>query len=279
MNIPYAREVEVARELARQAGTLIMRYRGDELVIDYKAGDEPVTIADRAASDLVVRGLGEAFPDDVVISEETADDLRRLDARRVWYVDPIDGTRDFIRGREGFAVMIGLTENHRPVAGVVYQPVHDRMFWASGDTACFQAEDEAPRQLHVSSVTEAADIRLVASSSHRSQTIDAVKSALGISNELHIGSVGLKLCLIALGERDLYVNPSPRCKSWDTCATEAILHAAGGTMTNVHGEPLRYDLEDTWRRQGLVASNGALHAAVIERLAPLFPSARALAES
>ena len=110
---------------------------------------------------------------------------------------------------------------------------------------------------------------MVASRSNRGPALDEVKSALGIKDELAIGSVGLKLGLIASGERDLYVNPWPKCKAWDTCAPEAILVAAGGVLTDTQGDPIRYDEEDLARRRGLVASNGRLHAGVLERLASL----------
>jgi 3'(2'), 5'-bisphosphate nucleotidase len=120
-------------------------------------------------------------------------------------------------------------------------------------------------------VSEAGEIRLVASKSHRSDAIDRVKSALGIASELNIGSVGLKLALIALGERDLYVNPWPKCKAWDTCAPEAIIRAAGGVLTDLYGAPVRYDEADLGRLHGLVASNGHVHEAVIAQLSSLFP--------
>jgi 3'(2'), 5'-bisphosphate nucleotidase len=265
-----SRELEVAERLARQAGALVLGLRGPEIDVEMKAGNEPVTEADRNASQLIVQGLAAAFPDDVHISEENADDLRRLDAERVWYVDPIDGTKDFIRGQEGFAVMIGLTVAHHPVLGVVYHPVHDRLFLAAGDEAWFQAPGQPRRKLEVSRVVEPGDLRLVASKSNRTRKIDEVKSALGIRDEINLGSVGLKLCLIALAERDLYVNPSSNSKVWDTCAPEAILRAAGGRITDVHGEPLHYDHKDVRRRNGLVASNGLVHDEVIARLGPLF---------
>jgi 3'(2'), 5'-bisphosphate nucleotidase len=273
------RELSVAAALARQAGALAVQVRsggGEALGVEMKAGDEPVTVADRAASELVVRGLTAACPDDVVISEENADDLARLTARRVWFIDPIDGTRDFIAGRAGFSVMIGLCEHHVPVLGVVYQPEGDRLFWAApgadGVAAAWFAAPGAPdRRLRVSDVRDAAHIRLVASASHRTPEIDAVKSALGIDDEMNIGSVGLKLALISLAERDLYVNPSPKSKAWDTCAPEAILRAAGGVITDTHGDALRYDLADLRRSTGLVASNGHVHAEVLARLAHLFP--------
>jgi 3'(2'), 5'-bisphosphate nucleotidase len=266
-----AREVAVAERLAREAGKLVLQFHGAELEVERKAGDEPVTIADRQASELIVGGLVDAFPDDIVISEENADDLRRLGARRVWYIDPIDGTKDFIRGEDGFCVMIGLCLDHRPAVGVIYQPVHDRLFSAApGGGTWLAAPGVAPVQAHASAIAELHEVRLVASKSHRGSSIDRVKSALGISNELNIGSVGLKLGTIALGERDLYVNPSSKTSSWDTCGPEALLVEAGGRVSDIEGTPLRYDTENIHHRRGLVASNGPIHDAVIAKLAPLF---------
>ncbi len=269
-------EVTRATELARAAGALVttIRDRGhDALGVEHKAGDEPVTIADRAASELIVSGLRASFPDDVIVSEESPDDdRRRLTATRVWYVDPIDGTKDFIRGEDGFAVMIGLCIDARPMVGVVYQPTRDRLYWAAGNVGAWLADGAAtPRRMAVSTVDDPAAVRMVASRSHRGPELDRVKSALGIRDELAIGSVGLKLGLIAAGERDLYVNPWPRCKAWDTCAPEAILFGAGGVLTDTRGAPIRYDEQDLSRRRGLVASNGRLHAGVVARLGDLFP--------
>jgi 3'(2'), 5'-bisphosphate nucleotidase len=267
----YAAELACASALARTAGALAVaiRDRGPAaLGVTDKGVDDPVTVADRAASDLVVDGLRAAFPDDVIVSEEATDVAARITAHRVWYVDPIDGTKDFIRGGDGFAVMIGLCVDARPLVGVVYQPIGDRMFAAAPDVGAWLDG----QRLAVSEVDDVAAIRLVASKSHRSPVIDDVKHALGISNELNIGSVGLKLALIALGERDLYFNPWPKCKAWDTCAPEAILVAAGGRLTDTAGNALRYDEPELGRLRGLVASNSRVHAAALARLAALFPA-------
>ncbi len=129
--------------------------------------------------------------------------------------------------------------------------------------------DDGTRPLAVSAVAAAADARLVASASHRSADLDRVKTTLGIDNELNVGSVGVKLCLIALGVRDLYVNPASKTKAWDTCAPEAILAAAGGRLTDLFGRPIEYTHELA-RRRGLVASNGRIHDEVIAKVAPLF---------
>jgi 3'(2'), 5'-bisphosphate nucleotidase len=270
---PLGRELAVALDLARRAGVDVVRMRQGELGVELKPGDEPVTLADRHASALIVAGLTAAFPDDVVISEELADDARRLTARRVWYVDPIDGTKDFIRGGDGFAVMIGLCDGGVPVCGVVHQPTVGRTFFATPDGGAHVLDaDGRLAALAVSTVARAEDLRLVASASHRTAAIDEVKGALGIHDEVNIGSVGLKLCLIALGVRDLYVNPAAKTKSWDSCAPEAILARAGGKLSDLRGDAISYLDADLAHRRGLVASNGRLHAEVIGRLGPLFAS-------
>jgi 3'(2'), 5'-bisphosphate nucleotidase len=263
-------EEELARavELARLAGTEVLRMQRGELAVEMKPGDEPVTAADRRASELIVAGLAASFPHDPIISEELAPAPGALGSPRFWLVDPIDGTKDFIRGEAGYSVMIGLVCDGRPAMGVVYQPVIDRLFTGTPDGA-HMVHEGATTRLAVSSVARAADARLVASKSHRSSEIDQVKQALGISGEQNLGSVGVKLCVIAAGGSDLYVNPAARTKAWDTCAPEAILVPAGGRLSDLFGNPIDYTVELAHRR-GLVASNGAVHDEVTRKLAPLF---------
>ena len=265
------KELEVAERLAIEAGALVLRYFGTDLKVDSKAGNEPVTLADRESSTMIVRGLREAFPGDIVVSEEEADDPRRLEpGQRVWFVDPIDGTRDFIRGRDGFSVMIGLAIQGRPAVGAVFQPRGGRLFSARPGLGTWLTENGARRQIRCSPTADLTALRLVASRSHRTPEIDAVRNTLGITDEMNIGSVGLKLGLIALGERDLYVNPSSKSSAWDTCAPEALLTEAGGRITDLYGEPLRYDIPELRSLKGLLATNGPIHDVVVEKLAPLF---------
>jgi 3'(2'), 5'-bisphosphate nucleotidase len=267
-------EVSVAEAIAREAGALIARYVGSGIGVEYKPGDEgPVTRADREANELIVATIARHFPGDGVLSEELPDDGAWLRAERVWMVDPLDGTRDFIRGRAGFAVMIGLVVGEVPVLGVVYQPTTGRLLRAAPGITPERVEADGSRSvLKVSEVHDLTDIRLVASASHRTEAIDRVRARLGVTDELNVGSVGLKLGLIAAGERDLYVNPASKSSLWDCAGPQAILHAAGGRLTDLTGAPLRYRDPDVKNRRGLVASNGVVHAAVVERLAPLFPA-------
>jgi 3'(2'), 5'-bisphosphate nucleotidase len=231
-----------------------------------------VTAADRRASALIVAGLASAYPGDKVISEELAIAPGAFGSPRLWLVDPIDGTKDFIRGSDGFSVMIGLIEAGRPSIGVVHQPTLGRTFYAS-PAGAFVETAAGTQPLVVSTVTTAAEARLVASASHRSNDIDRVKSALGIADEQNVGSVGVKLSLIAMGVRDLYVNPWPKTKAWDTCAPQAILERAGGRLTDLFGASIVY-AGDLHHPRGLIASNGAIHDEVVARIAPLFEALR-----
>jgi 3'(2'), 5'-bisphosphate nucleotidase len=264
----FERELARAIELARIAGAEVLRMQRGELAVEMKPGDEPVTVADRRASELIVAGLAASFPADPIISEELVPAPGALGAPRFWLVDPIDGTKDFIRGEDGYSVMIGMVCDGKPTVGVVYQPVIDRLFHGTPDGAWMTIAGQTT-PLVVSPVDAVADIRLVASKSHRSPDIDRVKRELGLANELNIGSVGVKLCVIAAGQRDLYVNPATKTKAWDTCAPEAILAPAGGRLSDLFGQPIDYTKELAHRR-GLVASNGRVHDAVIAKLAPMF---------
>jgi 3'(2'), 5'-bisphosphate nucleotidase len=263
-------ELQVALALAKKAGAEVWRIqKGGELGVEMKQGDEPVTLADRLASDLIVEGLRKAFPKDPLISEEMTPEDGALGSKRLWLIDPIDGTKDFITGSDGFAVMIGLCIDGRPKMGVVHLPAQDRTYWATPDGA-FVKVGATVRTLAVSTVSSAIDAKLVASKSHRSEALDKVKAELQITDELNIASVGAKLGLIATGVRDLYVNPAAKTKAWDTCGPEAILVRAGGRITDVLGRPIDYTTELKHQR-GLVATNGRIHDEVVGKLAPMFP--------
>jgi len=266
--LSFERELARAIELARLAGAEVARMQRGELGVEMKPGNEPVTLADRRASELIVAGLLESFPADPVISEELPPAPGALGAPRYWLVDPIDGTKDFIRGEDGYSVMIGLVCDGKPTMGVVYQPAMDRLFQGT-PAGSLMTQRGQTTALAVSRVTAASDVRLVASKSHRAAAIDLVKQELGIADEINVGSVGVKLCLIAAGVRDLYVNPVARTKAWDTCAPEAILVPAGGRLSDLFGTPIDYTHELAHRR-GLIASNGLVHDEVIQKLSPLF---------
>src|ERR1700690_1214034 len=168
------------------------------MVIESKIGGEPVTEADRAASALIIARLGAAFPGDTILSEEVPDSGARLGKRRVWMVDPIDGTRDFILGDIGFVVMIGLAVEGRPVVGAVAHPLSGKVYGGiAGASAWVEGTDGARTPLHTSKIEGPPGIRLVASKTHRTSRIDKIKRALQIEEGINVGSVGLKIGLVS----------------------------------------------------------------------------------
>jgi 3'(2'), 5'-bisphosphate nucleotidase len=267
----FERELRVARRLARAAGAEALKFYGGPLRVEHKGEfEDPVTEADHAANDVILAGLKREFPEDGLLSEETTDTVRRLDRRRVWMIDPLDGTNGFIAGNGDFAVQIGLTEGGGPVAGVVYLPLTDVLYWAArGAGAWVERPDAQSERLRVSDESDPARMRLAASRSHRSPRMDAVVKRFGFSEEVNRGSVGVKVGLIVERQCDIYIHLSGRTKQWDTCAPEAILREAGGTLTDLWGEPYRYNTEDVRNRNGLVASNAASHPLALRTLAPL----------
>ena len=266
-------ELAVAIELAREAGALLLDYYKTPFQVDHKddAGhDEPVTEADRAANELIVSRLGHEFPDDGILAEESIDTAHRLQRERVWLIDPMDGTNSFVSRNGDFAVQIGLAISGDAVLGVVYQPLPAVLYRATrGGGAWAERPGEQIERLSVSNTTNAGEMILASSRSHRSARMDMVISAFGFKDEVRRGSVGIKMGLIAERRADTYIHLSPRTKQWDACGPEAILNEAGGRVTDLFGEPLRYNAERVQNPNGIVATNGAAHEMVIENLRPL----------
>ena len=270
-----SKELETATALARKAGASIMGFYASGVVAEEKLGvdnfAEPVTIADRTASQIIVNGLAHEFPEDGIISEEEPDNPEsRLSKSRVWIIDPLDGTKGFINKDGDFAVQIGLTENGESVLGVVFLPVENALYFAvKGNGAFLTENDQPPRKLEVSVKTNFAEMILATSRNHHSPKMTQIVGDLGLKKEIQRGSVGLKVGLIATQLCDLYIHLSPRTKFWDTCAPQIILEEAGGKMTDIFGAPLHYDIKDLQNHNGILASNGATHDKTIQQLRPL----------
>ncbi len=265
----FTRELQEASRLARAAGAVLLKIYATPFAVSYKGPNDPVTEADKQANELIVMGLRASFPGDGVVAEESADNSDALRKGRIWYVDPLDGTSDFVKKNGEFSVMIGLAVDGEARAGVVYHPTADRLFAGVSDREAWVEEPGSRRPLGVSKETDPARLRLVVSRSHRHKRIDELKTRLGVGHEVSHGSVGLKTGLIATQQADLYVDLSEFTKAWDSCGPEAILRGAGGRMTDLAGRALSYGGKDLHNRHGLLASNGACHEAVLTAVAPV----------
>jgi len=267
----FARELSVAVDLARKAGAAVMEVYATDFSVGYKGKNDPVTDADKRGNDLIVKGLQQAFPEDVVVAEESEKPDGTQAASRVWYVDPLDGTKEFIAKNGEFSVMIGLAVNGYAQLGVVYRPDGDVLYAGivgQGQEAWMETKG-VRTPLTVKAPESSASITLTVSRSHRNPMLEKIGQDLGVGKEVPSGSVGLKIGLIARGVADVYMEPGPYTKLWDACGPEAILRAAGGQFTNVLGEQLRYGLTQLKNTHGLVATNGAYHEKVIKGLEPV----------
>ena len=232
--------------LSRQAGEKILHIYRDEIAVEIKADSSPLTEADLASHHCLVdaiQGFESGFP---IISEES--DSLSFETRKTWetywLIDPLDGTKEFIKKNGEFTVNVALIHNHEPVLGVVYVPVKDDCYFAAKDLGAFkQTNDNDPVKIQVR--TKTPEIPTVAGSrSHKTGALGEYLEKLGDHDIISMGS-SLKFCLVAEGAADLY----PRLgltSEWDTAAAHCVVEQAGGKITQLDGSPLLYNTKDSY---------------------------------
>jgi len=233
--------IEPVVQIADRAGAEILKIYETGFEVETKEDHSPLTAADRASHALICRELRALTPEVPVWSEESAaiDFAERSTWDEFWLVDPLDGTKEFIKRNGEFTVNIALIRNHEPVLGVVYAPVRDTCYFGlSGSGAFVREADGGTRPIHVTG-RAARPLRVVGSRSHRGGSLDALLAKIGEHEMLPMGS-SLKLCLVAAGAADLYPRLGPTSE-WDTAAAHAVVEAAGGRVVDLEGRPLRYN--------------------------------------
>ncbi|MBI5515121.1 MAG: 3'(2'),5'-bisphosphate nucleotidase CysQ [Deltaproteobacteria bacterium] len=254
-------ELEVALDAARHAAARVMEVYATEFRVDWKGAGDPVTQADREANTLIAERLLGRFPQDHLCAEEDHPETASAQAAlggRCWFVDPLDGTREFVDRNGDFAVMVGLAVDGAARLGVVLAPAWGRaLVGIVGVGAWSLAPDGTRTPLSVRDVP-VGEACLVASRSHRSPAVDAAARALGVGSVRPCGSVGLKAALVAAGEATLYLHAGDGPKLWDTCAPEALAVAAGAVVTDAYGEPLRYATARLAVDRGIVVAPASL---------------------
>jgi 3'(2'), 5'-bisphosphate nucleotidase len=257
-------------EIARAAGDVVMRAYRTDFTVEYKGKNDPVTSADKEANALITTELSLAYPGIPVVAEEG--DPSTFDAAAssmlVWYVDPLDGTKEFIAKNDEFAVMIGLAMTGRPILGVVLCPALGRTFVGGEGFGAFEVFADGTRAaIHPTEERDLAKARIVVSRSHRTRDVEGRLAALGAGALVPCGGAGVKAAKVACGEADAYVQPGYAGKRWDTCAPEAIVRAAGGRVSDARGHELVYGTSALVNDAGLVMSSPALYDAIVGRLA------------
>ena len=233
-------------ELTKMAGMAIMNIYNDPSqsnVVDYKSDDSPLTLADEASHNVIVKGLAKLYPNVPIISEEgeNLDYVIRKGYSSYWLVDPLDGTKEFINRNGEFTVNIALIENKRAVAGFVYAPCLDAMYFGIEGHGAFKISGEKRSTLEVNNSEN--NRVAVRSKSHPSVEEEVVLKAYDVVDSISVGS-SLKFCMVAEGKADLYYRFGPTME-WDTAAGHAVVNAAGGKVFKETGpEEFIYNKEN-----------------------------------
>ncbi len=241
---------------------------GGDAVAGAGTVEDPVTLADHAANDAILEFLRERTAEPV-LSEESRPPDEVPNAERLWIVDPLDGTKEFIARNGEYSVMVGLAERGAALLGAVYQPAVGRLYLGDVIRGAWLVQDpgtasELRSTLRISGSCGQPP-RLLRSRSHPDPALADLESRLAPLEVVISGSVGIKCARIARGEADLYVHPVPFLKEWDTCAPEAVLRGAGGLVTDCSGGPLRYGKAEPVQPRGIFCGRRDIH----ERVAPI----------
>lgn len=268
--------INLGEEAAGVILEIYSRFHPDD--VDFKTGKEPVTAADRAANRLIAAKLRERFPHDILLTEEEglahpeqASGVQGSPSRRTWFVDPIDGTKEFIKKNGEFAIQIGLAEQGKLIAGLLLQPATgDLWIGARGEGCRHRSSEGVWRLLQIRKAVADAPLSVAMSRSHPSPLAQAVSERLGQVRVFQHGSVGLKLMHIVAGDADFYLNDSNSTKAWDIAAPEALFAEAGGIVTDLRGQPFSYDPAHPLHHHGLLASRDAdLHHRILALISEL----------
>jgi 3'(2'), 5'-bisphosphate nucleotidase len=258
----------MAAQAAREAGRVILRhYDQGAIAVETKPDKSPVTAADREANATILAHLAAAFPEDAILSEEAPDDRARLAKARVWIVDPLDGTRDFVARTGEFCVHVGLAVDGVATVGVVHHPLSDATFLAARGAGAFVEVGGTRTRLNVSAIAATADLRLGVSRLNLSGNLRQALAAAGLDKQAVPMGASVKLMEVARGTLDAVVSFSDSEMEWDTCAPEVIVREAGGTFTDLNGQVFVYNQAQR-TGCGSVASNGLCHASLLALLGP-----------
>jgi myo-inositol-1(or 4)-monophosphatase len=240
-------ELKLAIDAAKKAGAIIMNYYKADYEIRDKSYHNPVTTADHAADSCLKKMLMEARPEYGWLSEETVDSPDRLSKERVWVVDPLDGTKEFIEGVPNFVVSVALVENGFPIVGVLFNPVTKEIFTAASDEGAHLNGET----IHCVTKEDVCDMVILNS---RSETRRGLWAPYGDTfGELRaIGSVAYKLGITAAGKADIFASLRPK-NEWDICAGNCIINEAGGKLIDLNGNQRKYNQAKTLIEPGLIA--------------------------
>jgi 3'(2'), 5'-bisphosphate nucleotidase len=255
-------ELSFAITAAQSAGTILMKHFRSKLDIATKADAfDYVTQADTESDAYLRNAISSTFPKDAILSEESAVYPSSY-INRVWMVDPLDGTKDFIAERDTFSVIIGLLTEGVPTIGVVYLPARNELLCAQKGSGAFRIANgsKSPEPIHASSVKTLTDARMsVRIPTKEVRPLEDRINKLAVKERIPGGSIGSRACDIACNKIDVFINTNHRASKWDTLGCEVILNESGGLILDLKGQPLDYSSpKETWEDLFVIACSQEL---------------------
>jgi len=270
--MPYEAELQAALQAADRASQAIIAQYADFKAIP-NAPASITTDVDRLSQALILETLQAAFPNDAYCAEETTAGGGKVadTGPRLWVVDPIDGTRGFAMKNGEFSVMIAFLADNEVAVGVVAEPAKGLLTWAVRGGGCWRRDGAAtsPTACKVTTVSELSASGLVQSRSKNPKEPGVEVRLIQPGRVVETYSAGIKLAMVARGDVEMYVNNYPNFHDWDIAAGDILVTEAGGKVTGLHGEPLKYGQPGAKQRFGLLGTNGKVHDAVIKKLESL----------
>lgn len=254
-------ETHLAINAAFKAGEAVMEVYEKDFSTSLKNDNEPITEADIKSNSLIHKIISQS--NHPILSEESPDDKSRLDSKKIWIVDPLDGTTDFVKKTGEFTIMIALVEHNKPILGIIYWPTKNQLFLAQKGEGAFRSKDGKWEKISVSNISELKNCRAVGSRYHLSEKERNLLELLQISKFTSKGS-SLKVTDISSGLAELYLTTTNKMKQWDTCASYCLVTEAGGKMTDINGKDLLYNTEILNHENGLIVTNGLIHNEIIK---------------
>ncbi len=261
--IPFSNplpETNLAINSVIDAGKTVMKIYNQPFETKIKSDNSPITEADIASNKIIQKIISTS--DYPILSEETKDNKKRLEKETIWIIDPLDGTSDFINKTGEFTIMIGLVRKQVPVLGIIYCPPQNTLYVAQQNQGSYQLAGEKWSKISVSTISDLTKSRTVYSRHHSEESERLFFKYIKTKKLTKRGS-SLKAIDVASGTSELYFTSTNKIKQWDTCASYCLVKEAGGNMTDVCGNDLKYNIDDVNHQNGIIVSNGLVHEKVI----------------
>ena len=255
-------ETNLAIEAAMKAGKAVIEVYKNNFSYQVKDDNSPITEADIKSNGIIQETL--SITNIPILSEENVDDLVRLKHEKIWIVDPLDGTSDFVEKTGEFTIMISLVQSSKPILGVIYWPTEDKLYVAQKNKGAYELFSGHWKKLNVNNISNLEKCHAVISRHHLSESDKKFIKKLNLLEFNQKGS-SLKVLDICGGEAEVYLTTTNKIKQWDTCASHCLISESGGKITSMYGEDLEFNTELINHENGLLVTNGLIHNKIVKK--------------